>query len=455
MSYEKQNFQSGQVLNAEHLNNMENGIAINERYHGLKYKKVSFLGDSITTFQGWIPEGYAYYYPRYGITDVEQTWWKQLINVTGMELVKNCAWSGSRITGNAASTTSAAAGCSTKRINDLADGDRIPDIIIILISINDFGGDVPLGTWEGGLLPEDSTSVGNISEAYALMVSKILRTYPHAEVFCGTVLETPLHSYDSTTNQYPSDFGTPGEEGYTRVHDYNETIRKIARAFGVNVMEMHQCGIHYFNSAHYLGDGLHPNPAGAKLMARKALSELESKSRYVHLLEGEVIKKPIPEPEVGTWYVEVTDDSGRESKSLPSASSFAYSNADTIAACVGVPINALRLAVAQAGTFTYGKVSSAEYTTLGTLELANPSAALQIYEIPEVTLAEGERLWFHASTDTGLFYYSTTNVDAGNFRASIKDNTSAGSANTKNLSIDIGYFTEEEFDIYEEWLNQQ
>ena len=40
MAYNKQNFTSGQVLNAEHLNNMEKGIVINERYHGLKYKKI-------------------------------------------------------------------------------------------------------------------------------------------------------------------------------------------------------------------------------------------------------------------------------------------------------------------------------------------------------------------------------------------------------------------------------
>jgi lysophospholipase L1-like esterase len=452
MAYNKQNFESGQILTATHLNNMEKGITINERYHGLKYKKISFLGDSITTFQGWIPEGYAYYYPRYGITDVEQTWWKQLINVTGMELVKNCAWSGSKITGNAASTTSAAAGCSTKRINDLADGNKVPDIIIILISINDFGADVPLGTWDGGLLPEDSTNVGNVSEAYALMVSKILKTYPHAEVFCGTVLETPLHNYDSTTNQYPSDFGTIGQAGYTRVHDYNETIRKIARAFGVNVLEMHQCGIHYFNSSSYLGDGLHPNPAGAKLMAKKALAELESKSRYCHLLEGEKVMEP--EPEVGTWYVDVASQSSLNATSTTSACSFVYSDATVNNAYADQPINVLRMAVAQAGTFTYGKVSSTTYETLGTIELVNPSKELQIYEIPEVTLTTGEKMWFQASGDTGLFYYQASTSEVGDFLANIKSSTSTGSANDKNLSVDIGYFTEDDFNIYEEWLNQ-
>lgn len=454
MAYNKQNFTSGQVLNAEHLNNMEKGIVTNERYHGLKYKKISFLGDSITTFQGWIPSGYAVFYPKPFLNDVEQTWWKQLINVTGMELVKNCAWSGSRLTGNAASTTSASAGCSNKRIADLADGDRIPDIIIILISINDFNADTPLGTWDGGVLPEDSTNVTTICEGYALMLSKIMKAYPSAEVFCGTVLEAPAYgTYDNTPNVFPTDFGSG--DGYTTVHDYNNAIRNIALAFGANVLEMHSCGITYFNHKIYMGDGLHPNAAGAKLMTKKALAELESKSRYVHLLEGEVIKEPIPEPEVGTWYVDVAGKSSLNAASVPTAASFAYADNTLNAAYVGKPINALRMAVHTAGTLSYGKVSASEYTQLGTITLANPSKELQIYEIPEITLAEGERIWFQGSSDTGKFCYQDSSSAVGNFATNIKAAGATGSANTKNLSVDIGYFTEEEFDIYQEWLDQQ
>ena len=340
MAYNKQDFEKDQILTADHLNNMENGIVVNERYHGLKYKKISFLGDSITTFQGWIPSGYAVFYPKPFLNDVEQTWWKQLINVTGMELVKNCAWSGSKLTGNAASTTNASAGCSNKRIADLADGDRIPDIIIILISINDFNADTPLGTWDGGVLPEDSTKVTTICEGYALMLSKIMKAYPSAEVFCGTVLEAPAYgTYDNTPNVFPTDFGS--DDSYTTVHDYNNAIRNIALAFGANVLEMHSCGITYFNHKIYMGDGLHPNAAGAKLMTKKALAELESKSRYVHLLEGEVIKEPIPKPKVGTWYVDVAGQSSLNSASVPSAASFVYTDNTLNAAYAGKPINAL------------------------------------------------------------------------------------------------------------------
>ena len=64
--------------------------------------KVLFLGDSYTTFKGYIPEGYAVYYSssENSVTDatrVEDTWWHQLIEKTGSEIVLNSSYSGSTI----------------------------------------------------------------------------------------------------------------------------------------------------------------------------------------------------------------------------------------------------------------------------------------------------------------------------------------------------------------------
>ena len=62
---------------------------------------VFILGDSISTFSGWVPEGYLYhYYPSGGSTDirrVEETWWHQLIAETNSNLVMNNSWSGTTI----------------------------------------------------------------------------------------------------------------------------------------------------------------------------------------------------------------------------------------------------------------------------------------------------------------------------------------------------------------------
>ena len=65
---------------------------------------VMLLGDSYTTFEGHIPEGYATYYApktrpeiETDVKHVEQTWWHQLIEETESELILNCSWSGTTI----------------------------------------------------------------------------------------------------------------------------------------------------------------------------------------------------------------------------------------------------------------------------------------------------------------------------------------------------------------------
>lgn len=122
---------------------------------------------------------------------------------------------------------------------------------------------------------------------------------------------------------------------------------------------------------------------------------------------------------------------------------FAYTNSETINACVGVPINAIRMYVHTAGVMSYGKCSSSSYEKLGELTLSDPSnTEVQTYTIPEVTLNEGERLWFGATSDKGLFYYGKDQSSnaLGYFITGIKPSAPSGGATAnENLSIDIGY----------------
>lgn len=144
-----------------------------------------------------------------------------------------------------------------------------------------------------------------------------------------------------------------------------------------------------------------------------------------------------------TWYIDAAQVSRKNGTSKPTAASFAY---PINAALIGVPINAIRLAVAQEGILSYGKVSASEYTKLGTVTLANPSKELQTYILDEtIQLSEGERIWFQSSDDTGLFYYDdTAGCTVGNFAANIKAASATGAANDRNLSIDVGYIALEE-----------
>ena len=71
-------------------------------------KKFMIFGDSYSTYEGCIPEGYATYYlknklppeePQDAIKnmELESTWWMRLIKATGAELVQNNSWSGSSV----------------------------------------------------------------------------------------------------------------------------------------------------------------------------------------------------------------------------------------------------------------------------------------------------------------------------------------------------------------------
>lgn len=64
-------------------------------------KTVAILGDSYSTFIRYIPQGYACWYHAHtegnDVHSVEQTWWSQLVEKTGMRLILNSSYSGSTI----------------------------------------------------------------------------------------------------------------------------------------------------------------------------------------------------------------------------------------------------------------------------------------------------------------------------------------------------------------------
>ena len=70
------------------------------RYMDLK--NVIIFGDSYSTFEGYIPEGYKPYYSEIersgtGLTNVTETWWHQVFSETGATLLQNNSWSGSTL----------------------------------------------------------------------------------------------------------------------------------------------------------------------------------------------------------------------------------------------------------------------------------------------------------------------------------------------------------------------
>lgn len=283
-------FQNGHIRTKKF--NSEAFSAANYLQSKFQGKKIAIVGDSISTYQGWLPSdvagfsgtSYATYYPHGDVNSVDKTWWYQVASNLGIPTtsIANTAWSGSTVCGNSTSTTNGVAACSTKRINDISIRGFTPDIIIIYIGCNDWyhcgltGYNITLGTWAiTDAVPAEGT-ITAFRSAYALMLAKIQNAYPNARIFCCTILDDWRRDEtadDPSDNAWPSNDGA----GYT-TKQWNDNIKEIADAFACDVIDLHNCGITYFNIPNYAVDGgLHPNAAGHALMARKVTSELMAK----------------------------------------------------------------------------------------------------------------------------------------------------------------------------------
>ena len=220
-------------------------------------KTVSILGDSISTYQGWIPEGYACFYPDPGndIKDVTQTWWMQVIQNTGMQLLANGSYSASTVCGDSSSEESSA-GCSNRRIVDLMGNTGIaPDVILVYMGVNDFFHSIDLGSFSGTATYRNDHYIWDFTEGYELMLQKLQAVYPNARIYCMTLLET--NSWD----------GTRVNANGNTVEDYNSRIRQVAAAHGIPVIDLRNCGIESYELGRYTSDGVHLNREGAAKIA--------------------------------------------------------------------------------------------------------------------------------------------------------------------------------------------
>ena len=243
----------------------------NQTPRDLSGLKLSILGDSISTFDGYIPTDYNIFYPGSGdISTVEKTWWWQVMNATGMELNANASSSNTTITGDSLDTTGSAPGCSTKRMIDLTPGDDgpAPNILIVFMGTNDFLRSVELGTFTEPS-PQDEGVVNNFCDAYELMIQKLNALYPNAEIYFCTLLETNAGDVD----EYPQSYPATNKNGNT-IGDFNAEIATIASAYSYPVIDVHNCGITYETLDQYTSDGVHPNTEGAKLIAEYVTNAL-------------------------------------------------------------------------------------------------------------------------------------------------------------------------------------
>lgn len=200
-------------------------------------KTVSVLGDSITTYAGYIPEGFAHFYPypTADLGDVNQTWWMQIINHYGMKLLVNNSWSGSAVSGSEKSAAQ-----NKDRLKHLLIGDVTPDVIIIFMGAND--------------APSPYISLSQFDSAYGIMIANIKDIAPEAEIIVCTLPNIELYS---AQNQV----------------DYNNVIKKHANDNGFKIIDFTQAFTRE-EASQYLVDKAHPNKAGMDRLANVAINDL-------------------------------------------------------------------------------------------------------------------------------------------------------------------------------------
>lgn len=278
MSYSSKKFKNGDVLLADDLNNLDDGIlecqSANNIYSQFKGKIISLIGDSASTYEGYTPVADGWNlkhrnrYPNAApdwVGTVNDTWWMRTINLLGAKLGVNSSWAGSCVVNTSASNSGDvgpdACISSTTRIQGLGFNGK-PDIIWVLAGGNDMGRGTTLGTFDGTkahTVDLNNNVISNFAEAYKQLIMRLQYYYPEAKIIA--FLQHPCKTYVSWQN----------------IEKYGNVIKQICSYFGIEVVDFRKCGFNHNNIAKYdLNDGIHPNAAGFRLMSDYLYSKMPS-----------------------------------------------------------------------------------------------------------------------------------------------------------------------------------
>ena len=207
---------------------------------------VVIFGDSYSTFEGYIPEGYPSYYTEYtsdcGVHSYKRTWWYKLVEKTDSNLLLNSSYSGATVchTGYYGDDYSAFSFASRldKLISEGFFEKNTVDTIVILGGLNDYWAGSPLGEIKyEGFREEDLYS---LYPALSYMLSRAKTASPETRII------------------YIAEEYLPGE--------MKASLREICEHYGVETVELHN--ISKMNG--------HPDRAGMKAIAEQIVEYLEN-----------------------------------------------------------------------------------------------------------------------------------------------------------------------------------
>lgn len=253
------------------------GIALIERgskLSSLEDKTISIQGDSISTFAGTITDGNATYYSASHkfVNSIDATWWGLLINECRMRLIRNDAWSGSRISGTGDNAMCSVARCSNiKHINSTVDTYQYgaPEIIVVMAGTNDVSGNVEMGTANGAV----TTYMG----AFKTMLANLKSQCRNAKIVVFQLYRGNVLDYANSGGKHQ--------------YEYQEAMANLCRRYGVYYIGPEHFDLSFPNLQYYTCDNslsdygpptytsadyLHPNMQGMERVYAGVRAYLES-----------------------------------------------------------------------------------------------------------------------------------------------------------------------------------
>ena len=148
-----------------------------------QYKKsVSILGDSYSTYEGYIPAGNVPWYfdaTQQGndVNDVTLTWWHKFISGNGLRLCMNNSYSGATVCNTGYDKKDYSDRSFITRMSNLGD----PDVIFIFGGTNDSWAGSPLGEYQYGKWKKED--LYKFRPAMAYMLDYMTKRYINVDIY--------------------------------------------------------------------------------------------------------------------------------------------------------------------------------------------------------------------------------------------------------------------------------
>lgn len=228
------------------------------KYQG---KYFSIMGDSISTYEGASPSWYNTFYTaerkcEADLLSPDDTWWGIVIGTLGGKLLVDNAWSGSLVSKHPQCEIESY-GASDERTAFLGENGVSPDVVMVYIGTNDWGWNMPIDPAVG-----QENDIGVFKPAYRIMLEKIRRNYPDAEIWCFTLTNSDRMS--------DSGFSLPYTKEGRSLSEYCRAIRECAHEMGCKLIDIYRSSPGYRSM-----DDLHPNKEGMRQIADLVLAELK------------------------------------------------------------------------------------------------------------------------------------------------------------------------------------